>query len=247
MIEREIKGEVLLIAEDETAVNYRWGENYPMMKPQLQVIPYTVKDDILKDVHLETASIGSQIVPGMMFAKHPYKEKTFVEISSFEKQMILYKQNRMMEIARELNAKRIEMTVELIDAQERKNNFKAKGGYGLVKANFNYHNEEVQKKCQSYYKEKCFEGLNGSAEKAKEIAMNCGLQYDEDVMQLIEDRMSGNKLTNQTIRILLSNETTSATDIAFSATLIGTASLDANYQSILSKREEFRLVSRLEF
>ena len=154
-------------------------------------------------------------------------------------------------IAHYLGAKEYETTFAITESKERIINANGELDYKLINAASSVRIKENDSMTGKYYRHETFRGEFSMASYNQAVleAKQNGLYDDDDINYLLKTRNPkfGNQLTSQHVRFNLTKELNSQLDIAFSLKVSSIFKLSANYNQIVSKKQDILIETKLIF
>ncbi len=242
--------QILYVTSEEQAINYKWEEKAHYLSPNIGVV--SIHDIVsMKNRGVIFMTDSLPVTEGMVLSMHPYKENCYIDINMTEDQLIREKLDCIACIAKYLGVRRFSAYAEFLEESKRELNADGAIAYKVVESEISYKQEMKERYARDYRRTEEFKGYfsRESYAKAKEEIDRNRLNSNSEIMYLLKQRDPDdeNQLEKQAVRIELTNELNSLTEIAFSLNVMPVFSLKARYQETISKRKKVILKTILEF
>lgn len=239
---KQLKGEVIYIANDEDSRNYRYEKESKSLDPSVQILSI---DDIpaIRDTYSDSIYLPSHIRVGDVLIQHPFDKGTYIKADGSAQEIMISKFGLIREIAQKLGAQGCVITVARKESQERKWTAKGEVEYKVVNAETEITSDKELQKELCVKIENRWKGspiTEKSYQRAIEIAQENDLWGDNAVRSLIRMRnpKEENPLLEDSYHFDMSQEANDILDAAFSlSAMAGVFNLKASYKKELQTRE----------
>lgn len=208
--------DVLYVAEDELAFNYKWEKNYRHLNKQIQVISIDDIDHYRKEYEI---SALSGIHTNMVLVRHPFKPKTYVDICRDELDFFREKMECINHVASLLGATRVTWAVKSEVCEEKKLKMNADGSYKITSGKMEMSNEVKNKMNSTCEVGNTFDGnYNEESFREAQAYLEERRLSDTDLHNLIELRRPTriNKVRSRKMKTEVSQELNASKEIALS-------------------------------
>lgn len=217
-MQKELKGDVLYVAQDELAYNYDWYRDSSKINRGVQVISIEDIDEYRLNGY--EFSVPSKIYEGTILVSHPFLPKTYMDITTAEDVIIREKLGCISKIAQKIGVKRISGEAMFVDEESLAITGDGQVGYEKVEVNASYTQEKKDKYSSTYTISRDFSGVYTKDDYNEAIALlkKYGLEGDPEVRDLVYLRNpdENNRLNDQDVHMEVTREINSRKEGAFS-------------------------------
>lgn len=239
--------DIIYVTSEERAYNYKWEKTANKLNPNVQIVSV---DDIYE---MGVNIFDGKKVPVLdtILIKHPFIPNKYIPLETTEDVITKAKFRSLGIIAHYLGAKEYETTFAITESKERIINANGELDYKLLNAASSVRIKENDSMTGKYYRHETFRGEFSMASYNQAVleAKQSGLYDDDDINYLLKTRdpKFGNQITSQHVRFNLTKELNSQLDIAFSLKVSSIFKLSANYNQIVSNKQDILIETKLIF
>ena len=243
-----INSDSVLIAADEKADSYKFYDNSEKLDQRLKVLAFS---DVQAYPNVQFIA-NQNLVPGMLFGKHPYLANTYIDLNIYEDTIFNYTQLKMRQISFLLGVKKVDFSVKVLQSKKSEKNLHIEGNSKEVDADLKIAKIEEQKLTNLYSKSFEFEGEadKNTYDKAKQLAEESGLLNkidDIDELIMYHDPSLPVSEKKRTIKIQIAKEYNSRLDIAATVDYLKIFSIKTDYESKFHLYNEYVYEVTLEW
>lgn len=250
MENNKLNAAILQISTEERATNYHWEKNADKLDKNIAVVCMDGIQKLVNDGWKFKTKMP--IHEGMTLALHPFISKCYIDINRAENELFKDKLNCMGKVARLLGVKSFEAKAVFIEAKTRTMDASGNIEYKNFKAGAAYKKAEEENYAKIYSRKEKFSGefTREGYENAKKLIKQFNLDNLDDLDYIIEQRNpdDNNVLSDQEVKVDLSEELNSRTECAFSLNILkGVFNLNANVIQTISTQKNVILETKLVF
>lgn len=244
----KLEGDVILIADDEKAINYKWRENADKLSGKLQIVSY---DDIKESIANNSIVCKSKIGTGSMLVLNPLDKKTYIEINEYQDAMLKYKFRGIERVASALGATQIKFSVVLTQEKKRNVDINVEAGSEYVDVDADIKKQHQEKLSNEYsYLENLENVGEVNVDLANQIAREMGLAGESDICDMIERRSPNwpSKTTDKLVKIKASEEVNDDLEVAATISVLkGVFDIKGSVKEAISQKREITIESYIKF